>query len=72
MTRKGALVEPKAPSAAGGVGVLGRVPSGHRRGRVGACGARECIFFVSCIHLEGYNTPTLLYYVECTRGCPWE
>ena len=48
VTRKGALVAPKALGAAGGVGVLGRVPSGHRRGRVGACGARECSFFVSC------------------------
>ena len=48
VTRKGALVAPKALGAAGGVGVLGRVPSGQRRGRVGACGARECTFFVSC------------------------
>ena len=46
VTRKGALVAPKALSAAGGVGVLGRVPSGQRRGRVGACGARECKIFV--------------------------
>ena len=45
VTRKGALVAPKALSAAGGVGVLGRVPSGHRRGRVGACGARDLHFF---------------------------
>ena len=45
VTRKGALVAPKALSAASGVGVLGHVPSGQRRGRVGACGARECIFF---------------------------
>ena len=56
VTRKGALVAPKALGAAGGVGVLGRVPSGHRRGRVGACGARECSFFVSC-PTYGYNTP---------------
>ena len=44
VTRKGALVAPKALSASGGVGVLGRVPSGQRRGRVGAV---RGVFFVS-------------------------